>query len=261
MALTDHDTAEGWPEAADDGGRGRHHPGPRHGDQHRACGPAGVHLLGYLPDPTYPPLAAALDKILDGRNSRVPAICAKLQRPRLRHHGRGRTPPRGRRSGHRSTARGRRDDRRRHRGDPGRGLRALPQPRAARLRQPLRRTPRRGDRAGDGLRWRRRDRPPVGPRPVRCAHRGHAWPACATRAWSASRSTTRTTRPRRARRCGRSRATSTWSSRARATTTAPARSTTSWAATPRHPRSSSACSTLAAQAAAASGRPAPGVLA
>ena len=38
-----------------------------------------MHLLAYLPDPTYAPLAAALDKILDGRNSRVPAICSKLR--------------------------------------------------------------------------------------------------------------------------------------------------------------------------------------
>jgi hypothetical protein len=38
-----------------------------------------VHLLAYLPDPTYPPLASALADILDGRNDRVPAICAKLR--------------------------------------------------------------------------------------------------------------------------------------------------------------------------------------
>lgn len=78
VALTDHDTAEGWPEAAAaaaDAGitlvRGM--------EISTRLGSAGVHLLGYLPDATHPPLAAALDKILDGRNARVPAICAKLQ--------------------------------------------------------------------------------------------------------------------------------------------------------------------------------------
>lgn len=78
VGLTDHDTAEGWSEAAaaaTDVGitlvRGM--------EISTALGRASVHLLAYLPDPTYLPLAAALDKILDGRNSRVPAICAKLQ--------------------------------------------------------------------------------------------------------------------------------------------------------------------------------------
>lgn len=78
VGLTDHDTAEGWPEAAAAAAevgitlvRGM--------EISTALGSASVHLLAYLPDPTYPPLAAALDKILDGRNSRVPAICAQLQ--------------------------------------------------------------------------------------------------------------------------------------------------------------------------------------
>lgn len=78
VALTDHDTAEGWADAAataEEVGitlvRGM--------EISTALGPAGVHLLAYLPDPTHPPLAAALDEILDGRNSRVPGICAKLQ--------------------------------------------------------------------------------------------------------------------------------------------------------------------------------------
>jgi predicted metal-dependent phosphoesterase TrpH len=39
----------------------------------------GVHLLGYLPDPAYPPLVAALDRILAGRTERTPAIVAALQ--------------------------------------------------------------------------------------------------------------------------------------------------------------------------------------
>ena len=49
-------------------------------------GHASVHLLAYLPDPTYPPLARALADILDGRNDRVPAICAKLAGARGRGH-------------------------------------------------------------------------------------------------------------------------------------------------------------------------------
>lgn len=81
LGVTDHDTAAGWAEAsraADQAGitlvRGIE-VSTQHGGH-------GVHLLAYGVDPTYPPLAAALDKILDGRSSRVPAILA-----RLREHG------------------------------------------------------------------------------------------------------------------------------------------------------------------------------
>ena len=79
VALTDHDAMSGWEEAA------------RAGDEvgitvvpgleistkfrHR-----GVHLLGYLPDPTYPPLVTALDRILAGRTERTPAIVDALRR-------------------------------------------------------------------------------------------------------------------------------------------------------------------------------------
>lgn len=77
VALTDHDTAEGWAGATAVAAEvgitlvlGM--------EISTRLGAAGVHLLAYLPDPTYAPLAAALDKILEGRNSRVPAICAKL---------------------------------------------------------------------------------------------------------------------------------------------------------------------------------------
>lgn len=81
VALTDHDAMSGWAEAqraADDVGitlvpgleiSTRFH--------HR-----GVHLLGYLPDPAYPPLVAELDRILAGRTQRTPAIVAAL-----REHG------------------------------------------------------------------------------------------------------------------------------------------------------------------------------
>jgi predicted metal-dependent phosphoesterase TrpH len=81
VALTDHDAMSGWDEAqqaADEAGitlvpgleiSTRFH--------HR-----GVHLLGYLPDPTHPPLVRELDRILEGRTARTPAIVAAL-----REHG------------------------------------------------------------------------------------------------------------------------------------------------------------------------------
>jgi predicted metal-dependent phosphoesterase TrpH len=81
VALTDHDAMSGWDEAqqaADEAGitlvpgleiSTRFH--------HR-----GVHLLGYLPDPTHPGLVGELDRILEGRTARTPAIVAAL-----REHG------------------------------------------------------------------------------------------------------------------------------------------------------------------------------
>lgn len=81
VALTDHDTADGWPEAAavaEELGiglvRGIEISTKRRGRS--------VHLLAYLPDPAHPGLAAALASILDGRKARVPGICE-----RLRAHG------------------------------------------------------------------------------------------------------------------------------------------------------------------------------
>jgi len=78
LGLTDHDTAEAWEpaeRAAEEVGialvRGME-ISTRHLGR-------GVHLLAYLPDPTYPPLVAQLRKILDGRSSRVPAIVERLQ--------------------------------------------------------------------------------------------------------------------------------------------------------------------------------------
>jgi 3',5'-nucleoside bisphosphate phosphatase len=78
VALTDHDTAEGWAEATVTA---------------EACGITlvpgieiscalagqGVHLLAYLPDPAYPPLGEALSAILAGRDQRMPRICANLR--------------------------------------------------------------------------------------------------------------------------------------------------------------------------------------
>jgi hypothetical protein len=78
VALTDHDTSEGWDEAAgaaDELGitlvRGLE-------ISTRFSG-RGAHLLAYLPDPTYEPLAHALQLILDGRNARVPIALERLR--------------------------------------------------------------------------------------------------------------------------------------------------------------------------------------
>jgi predicted metal-dependent phosphoesterase TrpH len=78
LGLTDHDTADAWDEAA----RTAREVGIalvrgieiscRHLGR-------GVHLLAYLPDPTYPPLVQHLRKILDGRSSRVPAMLDRLR--------------------------------------------------------------------------------------------------------------------------------------------------------------------------------------
>jgi hypothetical protein len=78
LAITDHDTTEGWHEAADVAERcgvalvrGIEISARHRGDS--------VHLLAYLPDPTHAGLVAELDRVLDGRNSRLPAILARLR--------------------------------------------------------------------------------------------------------------------------------------------------------------------------------------
>ncbi|WP_435743079.1 PHP domain-containing protein [Nocardioides sp. SYSU DS0663] len=78
LALTDHDTADGWAEAeaaAREVGlelvRGME-ISTRHQGR-------GVHLLAYLPDPTYPPLVEQLDRVLSGRRARVPEMLDRLR--------------------------------------------------------------------------------------------------------------------------------------------------------------------------------------
>jgi predicted metal-dependent phosphoesterase TrpH len=78
VAITDHDTSQSWAEAAEAAAevgitlvRGME-ISTRHRGQ-------SVHLLAYLPDPTYPPLVEGLQRILDGRNARVPAILERLR--------------------------------------------------------------------------------------------------------------------------------------------------------------------------------------
>lgn len=77
VALTDHDTADGWNEAVEaayDEGielvRGMEISARHEG---RA-----VHLLAYLPDPTYPPLAEELQRVLTGRADRLPLMVERL---------------------------------------------------------------------------------------------------------------------------------------------------------------------------------------
>ncbi|MCW2767123.1 MAG: hypothetical protein JWO11_3082 [Nocardioides sp.] len=78
LAITDHDTSEGWGEAertAREVGlelvRGMEISTKHQG--------RGVHLLAYLPDPTYPPLLAQLERVLEGRRSRVPVMLDRLR--------------------------------------------------------------------------------------------------------------------------------------------------------------------------------------
>jgi len=77
IALTDHDTADGWAEgriAAEETGIG-FVPGIE-----ISCKLNGisVHLLGYLLDPSYPELAVELRIVRDGRTDRIPSIVARL---------------------------------------------------------------------------------------------------------------------------------------------------------------------------------------
>ncbi|MDF1602986.1 PHP domain-containing protein [Nocardioides sp. YIM 152315] len=77
LAITDHDTAAGWPDAqavADEVGVTLV-PGMEISTHHRG---RSVHLLAYLPDPTYPPLADELARVLDGRAARVPRMVTRL---------------------------------------------------------------------------------------------------------------------------------------------------------------------------------------
>jgi predicted metal-dependent phosphoesterase TrpH len=78
LALTDHDTSDGWGEAdlaaADQGVQLI--PGMEISCRH---GRAGVHLLAYHLDPDYPPIAAELDDIRVGRVNRLPAMLAGLR--------------------------------------------------------------------------------------------------------------------------------------------------------------------------------------
>lgn len=78
LAITDHDSADGWDEAA---AAAYDHGielvrGMEISTRHQG---AGVHLLAYLPDPTQPLLDQALDAIVAGRDSRLPAMLDRLR--------------------------------------------------------------------------------------------------------------------------------------------------------------------------------------
>ncbi len=78
LAITDHDTADGWAEAA----RAAVEVGlelVRGMEISTIHDGRGVHLLAYLPDPAYPPLDAELARILEGRSSRLPAMIRQLR--------------------------------------------------------------------------------------------------------------------------------------------------------------------------------------
>ncbi|MFC5178375.1 PHP domain-containing protein [Nocardioides taihuensis] len=77
VALTDHDTAAGWAEAADAAREAGVAllPGMELSSRHAG---RGVHLLAYLPDPTYPPLVEEIGRIIEGRDGRVPEMLERL---------------------------------------------------------------------------------------------------------------------------------------------------------------------------------------
>lgn len=77
LAITDHDTTVGWDEAA----RAAEELGVglvRGIEVSTRFAGYGVHLLAYLPDPSHPGLAAELDRVLEGRDNRLPGILARL---------------------------------------------------------------------------------------------------------------------------------------------------------------------------------------
>jgi predicted metal-dependent phosphoesterase TrpH len=77
LALTDHDTDAGWVEAAAAARRTGLSlvPGMEISTKHRD---RGVHVLGYLLDPGFPPLASELGRILEGRDRRLDAMLERL---------------------------------------------------------------------------------------------------------------------------------------------------------------------------------------
>lgn len=78
VALTDHDTADGWPQAsaAAEDTELVVLRGLEISCQHRGVG---VHLLAYLVDPSHVGLAEELARVLAGRSSRLPATLERLR--------------------------------------------------------------------------------------------------------------------------------------------------------------------------------------
>jgi predicted metal-dependent phosphoesterase TrpH len=78
LGLTDHDTTEGWAEAAEAAAEEGVTLVRRLEISCKLEG-HGVHLTAYLPDPTYEPLGEELQRVLDGRNARLPATLERLR--------------------------------------------------------------------------------------------------------------------------------------------------------------------------------------
>jgi predicted metal-dependent phosphoesterase TrpH len=78
LGLTDHDTAEGWDEAREAAVETGIELVP---GMEISCELAGrsVHLLAYFLDPGHPPLQDALRLVLEGRDDRMPRVCARLR--------------------------------------------------------------------------------------------------------------------------------------------------------------------------------------
>ena len=77
VAVTDHDTFDGWAgafAAADAAGVAV----VGGVEMSTTLDGIGVHLLAYLPDPTYPPLLSELDRIRADRAGRLPVIAERL---------------------------------------------------------------------------------------------------------------------------------------------------------------------------------------
>jgi predicted metal-dependent phosphoesterase TrpH len=78
IALTDHDSTEGWKEA----GKAAARAGielVRGIEVSTKLDGKSIHLLGYAFDPTNKPLLTELKRVLDGRNSRLPATLERLR--------------------------------------------------------------------------------------------------------------------------------------------------------------------------------------
>jgi predicted metal-dependent phosphoesterase TrpH len=78
MAITDHDTSDGWVEAAE-AAAGTGVQLVRGMEISCRYAGRGVHLLAYLPDPDHRPLVEELTRIRAARDQRVPAMVERLR--------------------------------------------------------------------------------------------------------------------------------------------------------------------------------------
>ena len=78
VALTDHDTVDGWQEAAT-AAVANGVTLVRGIELSTRYDGRSVHLLAYLPDPSYQPLAAEMARVRGGRDSRLPLMMERLR--------------------------------------------------------------------------------------------------------------------------------------------------------------------------------------